>query len=77
MYPEGWLMSPEGTSLLFFEKDPMNPLHEGFVGFWLVTGVNSKQFSYRKRTSKAKALAQWNHLAMQGWTVVAERDQAA
>ena len=77
MYPEGWLMDPEGKSLLCFEKDPMNPIHEGYIGFWLATGVNSKEFRYRKRTSKAKALAQWTDLSKEGWRLVQDIEQAA
>ncbi len=70
-------MDSEGKQLLSFEKDPMNPMYEGYMAFWFVTGVSSKQFSYRKRTSKAKALAQWNHLVEEGWRVVEEWAQAA
>ncbi len=77
MYPEGWLMDPEGKSLLFFEKDPMNPIHEGFIGLWLATGVNSREFRYRKRTSRTKAIAQWKDLAKEGWILVEEGEQAA
>ena len=70
-------MDPEGKNLLFFEKDPMNPIHEGYIGFWLVTGVNSKEFRYKKRISKAKALAHWTNLAKSGWRVIEERQEAA
>ncbi|WP_320667389.1 DUF1651 domain-containing protein [Prochlorococcus sp. MIT 1307] len=77
MYPEGWLIAPGGRSLLFFEKDPMNPIHEGYIGLWVVDGVGSKQFRYKKRTYAAKALDQWSHLSKLGWRVVEERDQAA
>ena len=61
MFPEGWLMEPEGKCLLFFEKDPMNPIHEGYIESFLVTGVHTKQLSYRKRTSKAKAIERASH----------------
>jgi len=77
MYPEGWLIDPEGKSLLFFEKDPMNPQYEGYIGFWLVNGISSKQFRYRKRASKAKALAQWDNLVKQGWRIIEATEQAA
>ena len=77
MYPEGWLMDPEGKSLLYFEKDPMNPMYEGYVGSWLISGDGFKQFRYRKRISKAQALAQWTHLSNQGWSLVRENEQAA
>ena len=77
MYPEGWLMAPKGKNLLCFEKDPMNPFHEGYIGFWLVTGLNSKEFKYRKRASRAKALAEWTYLVKEGWKVLEKIDQAA
>ena len=77
MYPEGWLIDPAGKNLLFFEKDPMNPIHEGYIGYWLMTEVNFKQFRYRKRTSKIKAIEQWTHLLELGWRMVDEKEQAA
>ena len=77
MYPEGWLIDPEEKSLLFFEKDPMNPAHEGYIEYWLVTGVDSKEFRYRKRTSTANALTQWSQLTKQGWEVIERRQVAA
>ena len=77
MYPEGWLMDPKGKSLFYFEKDPMNPIHEGYIELWLVTGIRSKQFRYRKRTSKFKALIQWNNLLKEGWSLTEEIKIAA
>ena len=70
-------MDAEGKSLLLFEKDSMNPMHEGYIGFWSVSGVAPKQFRFRKRTSRTKALDQWNHLIKNGWRVVEERQEAA
>jgi len=77
MYPEGCLVAPDEAILIFFEKDPMNPIYEGYIGFWSVTGNSTKQFRYRKRTSKAKALVQWNHLVNQGWRAIEKTIQAA
>ena len=77
MYPEGWLICPEGKNLLFFEQDPMNPINEGYIGFWLITGVNSKEFRYRKRMYKNKALIHWTHLTEGGWKVMEGEEQAA
>ncbi len=77
MYPEGYLIDPEGKNLLSFEKDSMNPINEGYIEFWLVTGINSKQFRYRKRTSTAQAIGEWNNLIRQHWRIVKEREQAA
>ena len=77
MYPEGWLMDPEGDNLIFFEKDPMNPKYEGYIGIWSVTGIGAKQFRYKKRASIAKAIARWSCLANQGWRVVEEVVKAA
>ena len=72
MYPDGILLSPEGKSLLSFKQDSMNPMNEGFVELWLVMSNTSKQFRFRKRLSKIKALEQWNYLSNNGWTVINE-----
>ena len=77
MYPEGWLLDPKGKSLLFFEQDPMNPIHEGYIESWLITSINSKEFRYKKRSSKGKALAKWDQLRKQGWILVEEKKEAA
>ena len=52
-------------------------MYEGYIESFLVTGVHTKQLSYRKRTSKAKALAEWNKLIGQGWRVVKDKEKAA
>ena len=72
MYPNGILFSPEGRILLSFKQDTMNPMNEGFVELWLVMNNKSKQFRFRKRLSKIKALEQWNYLSNNGWTVINE-----
>ena len=77
MYPEGWLIDSAGKNLLSFEKDPMNPRHEGFIGFWTITGINSKQFRYRKRTSRDKALSLLFNLPNKGWIELSEKENAA
>ena len=77
MYPEGWLIDFEGENLLFFEQDPMNPAYEGYIEFWLVTGINSKEFKYRRRSSTTNALAQWDRLTKEGWGVIKEKPKAA
>ena len=77
MYPEGALLDPEGKSLLSFKQDSMNPMYEGFLESWLVISPTSKQFRFRKRLSKIKALAHWNYLTSIGWTLLEERNLAA
>ena len=77
MYPEGYLIDPEGKKLLSFKRDSMNPLNEGFVELWLVMGNSSKQFKFRKRLSKIKALKQWNALTNRGWEVREGHEKAA
>ncbi len=77
MYPEGWLMDPQGRRFFYFEKDPMNPIYEGYIGLWFTTGDSSKEFKFRKRTSKTKALTQWTDLVNQGWIVIEDIEQAA
>ena len=77
MFPFGWLMHPKGKILLFFEKDPMNPMNEGYIEFWVITGVSSKQFRYRKRTTYLKAIDQWTDLINKGWKICEEIEQVA
>ncbi len=77
MYPEGWLIDPLGKSLLFFEKDPMNPMYEGYIGFWMREADCSKRFRYRKRSSKTKALAQWMRMLNEGWKIIEDREYVA
>ena len=77
MFPEGCLLAPDGKVILSFEKDPINPLNEGFIEFWSVIHSNSKQFIYRKRISKVKALDKWTYLAENGWKVFDEGENVA
>ena len=77
MYPEGILLNPEGNNILSFKQDPMNPMNEGFIELWLVVNNATKQFRFRKRLSKIKALQQWNYLSEHGWTVLEEQELAA
>ena len=77
MYPELSFIDPEGKNLLSFKRDSMNPMNEGFVALWLVMGKTSKQFIYRKRLSKTKAVDQLNELAKHGWKVIEEEQQQA
>ena len=77
MYPEGILIDPEGKNLLSFKKDSMNPMNEGFVELWLVIKNTSKQFRFRKRLSKKKAIDQWNYLSKNGWSVIEDQETAA
>ena len=77
MYPEGSLLDIEGKNLLSFKQDSMNPMNEGFVELWLVTGNTSKQFIFRKRLSSPKAIEQWKNLVKHGWKVIEEEELAA
>ncbi len=77
MYPEGWLIDPEGKSLFYFEEDPMNPLHEGYIGLWILDELSSKNFRYRKRISRSKALTKWRKLHKQGWRIIQEKELVA
>ena len=77
MYPEGWLIDYKRKSLFSFEKDPMNPLNEGYIGFWIIDDANSKQFRYRTRALKSKALRQWMRLQKQGWQLFEVGENAA
>ena len=77
MYPQGYLLDPEGKNLLSFKRDSMNPMNEGFLELWSVSGTTSKQFRFRKRLSKGKARNQWNELMKHGWKVIEEQFEAA
>ena len=77
MYPEVYLIDPEGKTLLSFKRDSMNPLHEGFVELWLIMGDNSKQFKFSKRLSKIKAQEQLNYLEKRGWRFLEDQEEAA
>tara|TARA_Y100001968_G_C19099492_1_gene591771 strand:+ start:271 stop:507 length:237 start_codon:yes stop_codon:yes gene_type:complete len=78
MYPEVCLLDQEGKNLLSFKRDSMNPMNEGFIELWSVMGNTSKQFIFRKRALKGKALDQLNALTKRGWKVIEqERQQAA
>ena len=77
MFPEGSLLDPKEAQLLSFKQDSMNPMNEGFIELWSVKSTTSKQFIFRKRLSKIKALDQWNYLSNHGWSVVEVQKQAA
>ena len=76
MYPEGFFINTEGTKLLSFKKDSMNPNNEGFIESWSISEV-SKQLIFKKRLSKSKALYQWDHLYKLGWKLVDSERRAA
>tara|TARA_B100000965_G_C19101515_1_gene545071 strand:+ start:119 stop:352 length:234 start_codon:yes stop_codon:yes gene_type:complete len=77
MYPQGYLLDPEGKNLLSFKRDSMNPMNEGFLELWSLRGTTSKQFRFSKRLSKGKALDQWDDLVKHGWKVIEEQSEAA
>ena len=77
MYPQGYLLDPEGKNLLSFKRDSMNPMNEGFLELWGLRGTTSKQFRFSKRLSKGKALDQWDDLVKHGWKVIEEQSEAA
>ena len=76
MYPEGFFINQEGTKILSFKKDSMNPNSEGFIESWSISGL-SKQLIFKKRLSKSKALYQWDHLYKLGWKLVDSVRRAA
>ena len=39
MYPQGYLLDPEGKNLLSFKRDSMNPMNEGFLELWSSGGL--------------------------------------
>ena len=77
MYPEGSLLDLEGTKLLSFKQDSMNPMNEGYIELWLIKRESYNQFIYRKRLTSLKAIEQWEHLVKHGWTVIEEQESAA
>ena len=76
MYPEGFLIDPEGTKLFSFKQDSLNPNNEGFIESWRLDAT-SKQFIFRKRLSKSKALKHFDHLYDRGWKSFDPQQQAA
>ena len=76
MYPDGILVNSKEDNLVIFERDENNPNNEGFIEFWELTNFNQRFLTFRKRSSKAKALQFWSSLINNGWKK-ANLDKAA
>ena len=67
MYPSCCLINSESNNFVVFEKDLNNPNNEGFIEFWQIINSNKKQLTFKKRTTKNKALSLLNNLIEEGW----------
>jgi|TARA_B100000073_G_C23627111_1_gene530972 hypothetical protein len=76
MYPEIILINRECDNLVIFERDENNPFNEGFIEFWEVKNLDKKVLTFKKRSSKVKALNYLSSLIKDGWNK-ASLDKAA
>ena len=67
MFPEGSFINEKKNNLIVFEKDTNNPEYEGFICFWEMKNIDSKQFKFKKRLSKFKAHKKYSNLLKEGW----------
>ena len=76
MYPNGCLINSKQNNIVIFEKDLSNPINEGFIEFWEIVDFNKKQLTFKKRTTKNKALSLLNSLIKEGWKRVENENVA-
>ena len=67
MYPNSCLINSESDKIVVFEQDLNNPYNEGFIEFWEVVDLKKKQLTFKKRTTKNKALSLLNSFIKEGW----------
>ena len=67
MYPSSCLINSESDKIVVFEQDLNNPYNEGFIEFWEVVDLKKKQLTFKKRTTKNKALSLLNSFIKEGW----------
>lgn len=77
MYPEGKLINNKENKLVVFEKDQKNPHNEGFIYFWELKDITNKEFIFKQRLSRAKALIKWDNLIREGWEKIKPSQIAA
>ena len=69
MYPEGWLIDPNGKFLNHFYKDEMSPKKNstGYLDRWLALEGYPKTIKNQKKVSAKEAISEWIHLTESGW----------
>ena len=76
MYPEGWLIDPNGRWLLLFHKDPMcwENLPKFYMDKWSATEVGTpRSLKNRRKVELEPALETWNELIQNGWEQINEQ----
>ena len=70
MYPEGWLIHPEGRFLLLFQKDTgsLERMPKGYMDKWSVSPSGTPlSFIDRRAVPAAEAVSIWIQLTEDGW----------
>ncbi len=76
MYPEGWLIDPNGRWLLLFHKDPMccGRSPKFYIYKWNATEIGTpKSLQNCRKVELEPALETWNELIQNGWRKVNEQ----
>ncbi len=69
MYPEGWLIDPQGKFLLLFQRDPraLKSLPKGYIDKWNASNGTPTTFKSRREVSASEAVSRWIQLTENGW----------
>tara|TARA_Y100001968_G_C19430854_1_gene756952 strand:+ start:1205 stop:1450 length:246 start_codon:yes stop_codon:yes gene_type:complete len=69
MYPEGWLIEPDGKFLLLFQRDPtsLKRLPKGYVDKWNCANGSPTTFVKRRELSAVDAVSLWITSTEDGW----------
>ena len=73
MYPEGWLIDPNGRWLLLFYKDSMcwGTLPKVYMDKWSSTEAGTPQsLKSSRKVDLGPAVETWNELIQNGWRKV-------
>tara|TARA_Y100001968_G_C19342150_1_gene710086 strand:- start:547 stop:792 length:246 start_codon:yes stop_codon:yes gene_type:complete len=69
MFPEGWLIHPEGKFLFLFQKDTksLNGSPKGYLDKWVCIDGTPTTFKNRREVSASDAISKWIQLTEDGW----------
>ncbi len=67
MYPEGWLIDPNGKTLLLFQKGSSTKGANGYIDKWIGVHGSPSKFKSRKQASALEAITKWIDLTENGW----------
>ena len=76
MYPQGWLIDPNGRWLLFFHKDPiyLGKWPKIYMDKWSASEMGTPQsLQNRRKVELEPALETWNELIQSGWKQIHEQ----